>query len=61
MTHAQESLRSVLGEALLVALGQEQVGDRPDRCEPHAVKKRPKKQKLLTVPRAEARAALLRS
>jgi putative transposase len=60
MTHAQESLRSVLGEALLVAVGQEQVGDRPDRCEPRAKKTRPKKQKLLTVPRAEAKAALLR-
>ena len=60
MTHAQGALRRSLGEGLLVALGQEQVGDRPDRCEPRAVKKRPKKQALLMVPRAEAKAALLR-
>ncbi len=60
MTHAQGPLRRGLGEGLLVALGQEQVGDRPGRCEPRAVKKRPKKQALLTVPRAEAKAALLR-
>lgn len=60
MTHAQSDLRRVLGKAQLVALGREQVGNRPDRCEPRAVKKRPKKQALLTVPRAEAKAALLR-
>ena len=45
--------------ALLAALGKEEVGDRPDRCEPRAVKRRPKPQALLMVPRAEARAALL--
>jgi putative transposase len=60
MTHAQGALRRSLGEGLLVALGQEQVGDRPDRCEPRAVKKRPKKQAWLTISRAEAKAALLR-
>jgi DDE family transposase len=60
MTHASTDLRRALGMGLLEALGQEQVGDRPDRCEPHAVKKRPKKQALLMVPRAEAKAALLR-
>jgi putative transposase len=48
-----------LGLAMLAALGQEVVGNRPDRCEPRAVKRRPKKQALLMVPRAEARAALL--
>jgi hypothetical protein len=60
MTHGSADLRRVLGMGLLVALGQEQVGDRPDRREPRAVKKRPKKQALLMVPRAEAKAALLR-
>ncbi len=60
LTHAQAPLRRELGEALLVALGQEEVGDRPDRCEPRAVKRRPKKQAWLTVPRAQAKAALLR-
>ncbi len=59
LTHGSADLRRVLGLALLVALGKEQVGDRPDRCEPRAVKKRSKKQALLMVPRAEAKAALL--
>ena len=36
-----------------------QVGHRPDRVEPRAVKRRPKKQKLLMQPRGEARQALL--
>jgi putative transposase len=60
MTYGREACRRLLGESLLGTLGQEQVGDRPDRCEPRAVKRRPKKQKLLTVPRQEARARLLR-
>ena len=60
MTHAGEVDRRLLAAALLVAVGKEEVGDRPDRCEPRAVKKRPKSQALLTVPRAEARAELLR-
>jgi putative transposase len=59
MTHGTADLRRALGMALLVALGKEQVGDRPNRCEPRAVKRRPKKQRLLMVPRAEAKAALL--
>ena len=36
------------------------VGDRPDRCEPRAIKRRPKPHDLLMVPRAEARAQLYR-
>ncbi len=36
------------------------VGDRPDRVEPRAVKRRPKPHKLLTKPRREAQAELLR-
>jgi putative transposase len=58
-THGVGSLRRALGAALLAALGREEVGDRPDRCEPRAVKRRPKTQALLMLPRAEARAALL--
>jgi putative transposase len=60
LTSGRRACRGLLVESLLAALGQEQVGDRPDRCEPRAVKRRPKKQKLLTVPRQEARARLLR-
>ena len=41
------------------ALVQQQVGDRPDRVEPRAIKRRPKPHKLLTKPRHEARAELL--
>jgi putative transposase len=59
LTHASGN-RRLVGQALLAALGKEGVGDRPDRCEPRAVKRRPKKQALLTVPRAVARAELLR-
>jgi putative transposase len=35
------------------------VGDRPDRVEPRAIKRRPKPHRLLTEPRGQARAALL--
>jgi hypothetical protein len=40
-------------------LAKHRVGDRPDRIEPRAIKRRPKPHKLLTRPRAEAREALL--
>jgi hypothetical protein len=60
LTHSRGCGRRALGQALLGALGKEVVGDRPDRCEPRAVKRRPKSQALLTKPRAEARTELLR-
>ena len=47
-------------KALLQVLRKQKVGHRPGRCEPRAVKKRPKGQKLLMEPRAEARAKLLK-
>ena len=40
-------------------VGSHQVGDRPNRTEPRANKRRPKPHKLLNKPRAEARAELL--
>ena len=46
-------------QALFVAVATHRVGDRPDRCEPRAVKRRPKPLRYLTKPRREARAALL--
>jgi hypothetical protein len=62
MTHACGSeFGRGLAEALLVAIGKEEVGDRPERCEPRAVKGRPKPHALLTKPRREARAELLRN
>jgi putative transposase len=58
---------TLAGEEMLTALAKAQwrliawykVGDRPDRVEPRAVKRRPKPHKLLTKPRNEARAELL--
>lgn len=39
--------------------GSHRVGNRPDRVEPRAVKRRPKSHPLLTKPREQARAALV--
>jgi hypothetical protein len=46
---------------LLAAIASHRVGNRPDRCEPRAVKRRPKPLRYLTKPREEARAELLGS
>jgi hypothetical protein len=46
-------------QILWLAIVAHPVGDRPDRCEPRAVKRRPK-WRYLTKPRAQARAALLK-
>jgi hypothetical protein len=48
-----------LGQHLLKEVSKQRVGNRPNRCEPRAVKRRPKAQALLTKPRAEAKAELL--
>jgi hypothetical protein len=47
------------GQQLLQMLGVKKVGERPDRYEPRAVKRRPKKYARLMKPRAQARAELL--
>jgi hypothetical protein len=51
-------------DALVIAqidsLAEQRVGDRPNRVEPRAVKRRPKPHRLLTKPRKEAQAELLR-
>jgi hypothetical protein len=46
--------------ALLHAVGGRRVGQRPDRCEPREVKRRPKDYPLMTQPRANARATVTR-
>jgi len=46
-------------KVMLKILRKQKVGNRPGRCEPRAVKLRPKPHRLLTEPRAEARAKLL--
>jgi hypothetical protein len=46
-------------KVMLKILRKQKVGHRPGRCEPRAIKVRPKPHKLLTEPRQEARAKLL--
>jgi hypothetical protein len=48
------------GRHFLAEVAKERVGNRPDRCEPRALKRRPKEYDRLNKPRAEARANLLR-
>jgi putative transposase len=60
--HASVADRAMLplhAQAQHRLIGSSRVGNRPDRVEPRAVKRRPKEHKLLTRPRTEARAALL--
>src|SRR3954452_16465670 len=45
---------------LVELIGQKRVGDRPDRYEPRAVKRRPKPHPLLRMPRKEAKALIKR-
>jgi DDE family transposase len=61
LTQASRAERVRQGELLLRAVGNQRVGHRPDRCEPRLVKRRPKQYKHLRVPRAQARARLLRT
>jgi hypothetical protein len=56
---AADSTRAALG--LLRALAKEEVAERPGRCEPRAIKGRPKPHKWLREPRRAARARLLRN
>ena len=56
---ANDELTSRLIAAQLASLSQQTVGNRPNRVEPRAVKRRPQPIALLTKPRAEARAELL--
>ena len=51
--------RNELYAAVLRAVATHRVNDRPDRVEPRAVKRRPKKQIYLTEPRSIAKARLL--
>lgn len=60
LTRAPLAERVRQGRLLLKEVGKERVGNRPDRCEPRVVKRRPKPYKHLRKPRAQARAKLLR-
>lgn len=54
-----DAVSLLLIEVHLRHLANHRVGDRPDRIEPRATKRRPKPHRLLTTPREQARAALL--
>jgi hypothetical protein len=58
---ADEKEARRIGLGLLQALAKEKVGDRPGRCEPRAIKRRPKAHKLLKEARGAAKARLLKS
>lgn len=53
-----DALRVHLIDVHLAGIGNNLIGDRPNRVEPRAVKRRPKPHDLLTEPRAQARAKL---
>jgi len=53
--------RHWLWEILLESIAHDEVGQRPDRVEPRARKRRPKPYPLLMVPRQEAKEALLKA
>ena len=55
----EDSVTTTLIDAHLANLAGHQVGNRPDRVEPRAVKRRPKPHRLLTKPRDQARTELL--
>ena len=55
---ASERVRQ--GRHFLGEVAKERVGNRPDRYEPRALKRRPKEYDRLNKPRAQARANLLR-
>jgi hypothetical protein len=57
---ASADQQRALATALFAAVVSHRVGNRPDRWEPRAVKRRPKPLRYLTKPRPEARAELLR-
>lgn len=57
---SDRSLATQLIDAALANLTHYRVGQRPNRIEPRAIKRRPKEHALLTQPRDEARAQLLR-
>jgi hypothetical protein len=59
LLEAKGAVFEELYEWLLLTIGAHAVGDRPDRVEPRARKRRPKPYRLLTQPRAEARKQLL--
>ncbi len=60
MVLGDDMLTSRLVDAALATMARHVVGNRPRRVEPRAIKRRPKEHALLTKPRSEARAELLK-
>jgi putative transposase len=54
-----DSVLIIFIDVHLQHIGNNEIGDRPDRVEPRGIKHRPKNHKLLTKPREQARAELL--
>ena len=50
-----KSRRQAIYHHILITIGKSQVGHRPDRIEPRAVKRRMKRTRLLMEPRSQAR------
>lgn len=59
LSMCDDALRARLIDVQLSDIAKNVVGDRPNRVEPRAIKRRPKPHKFLTEPRAEARAKLV--
>lgn len=57
---SDDALAALLGDTALASMAEHVVGNRPGRVEPRAIKRRPKEQALLTKPRDQARAELLK-
>jgi len=57
--HQIDPLDRVQQERLLLLIAQQRIGNRPGRIEPRAVKRRPKQQPLLVVPRGQARKQII--
>jgi hypothetical protein len=58
LSGSSQRKRDWLFDILLEGIANDRVGDRPNRVEPRARKRRPKPYPLLTKPRKEARTAL---
>ena len=57
---SDDALAALLLDTALASMAEHVVGNRPGRVEPRAIKRRPKEHALLTKPRAQARAELLK-
>ena len=60
LLHASAAELPELTSRILTAIASHRVGNRPGRCEPRKIKRRPKGYSRLLVPRADERAKLLR-